>query len=504
MRYEDEQLKLFCPEETRTADSAAVLWNKVKGVRQYRVFLDGAEVGRTEHTDFTLRGLKSGRGYEIEASAEDENGRLAQDTLHITLQEKGEELTITSFGAVGDGRTVNTSFIQKAIDACPAGGTVRIPAGTFVTGALFLKSDMTLFLEEGSRLLGSGCLEDFPLKKYRFEGLETMCYASLINTKETENGRLHNIRIMGKGCVDANGSILRRQELAEGTGRPGRAVCLRNVDGVYLEGITVRQSPAWCVHLIYCSHVSLNGVSIFTKFDENGRRYEGIANGDGLDPDSCSYVNVFGCTIGSQDDCIAVKSGRNEEGRLVGIASEHIRVTNCTFTSGFGVAMGSEMSGGVRDCLVQDCVFSDVYSIGSIKTPRGRGSVVENIVYENLRHQNLSHEHQDCKWFRGAIYVDEFYSHDTFDTEHPEPVDEGTSVIRNILFKNISVETVTGNAVYLVGLPEMPLENICLENVTAKGRYGMKAANIKGLCMKNVTVTAQEGEPYEYHRVEPE
>ena len=198
------------------------------------------------------------------------------------------------------------------------------------------------------------------------------------------------------------------------------------------------------------------------------------------------------------------RAGRTGYGRLVGIASEHIRVTNCTFTSGFGVAMGSEMSGGVRDCLVQDCVFSDVYSIGSIKTPRGRGSVVENIVYENLRHQNLSHEHQDCKWFRGAIYVDEFYSHDTFDTEHPEPVDEGTSVIRNILFKNISVETVTGNAVYLVGLPEMPLENICLENVTAKGRYGMKAANIKGLCMKNVTVTAQEGEPYEYHRVEPE
>lgn len=153
---------------------------------------------------------------------------------------------------------------------------MRIPAGTFVTGALFLKSDMTLFLEEGSRLLGSG-------------------------------------------CVDANGSILRRQ-----------------------------------------------------------------------------------------DDCIAVKSGRNEEGRLVGIASEHIRVTNCTFTSGFGMAMGSEMSGGIRDCLVQDCVFSDVYSIGSIKTPRGRGGAVENIVYENLRHQNLSHEHQDCKWFRGAIYVDEF------------------------------------------------------------------------------------------------
>lgn len=503
MIYEDVQLKLFCPAETRTADSAAVLWNKVKGAREYRIFINGVETGRTEHTDFTLRGLESGRTYEIEAAAEGVSGRLAGDILFLTPEEKGEELDITTFGAVGDGQTLNTDVIQNAIDACPEGGTVRVPAGTFVTGALFLKSDMTLFLEPGSRLLGSGRLADFPLMKYRFEGLETMCYASLINTKEAEKERLHNIRIQGSGCVDANGSILRRQELAEGRGKPGRAVCLRNADGVYLEGITVRQSPAWCVHLIYCTHVSLNGVSIFTKFDENGRRYEGIANGDGLDPDSCSHVNVFGCTIGSQDDCIAVKSGRNEEGRLVGIPSEHIRITNCTFTSGFGVAMGSEMWGGIRDCLVQDCVFSDVYSIGSIKAPRGRGGAAEDIVYENMRHRNTSREHQDCRWFRGAIYVDEFYSHDTFDARHPEPVGEGTSVIRNILFKNISVETTAGNAVYLAGLPEMPLENICLENVEAKGRYGMKAANIRGLCMKNVAVTAQEGEPYEYHNVEP-
>lgn len=269
--------------------------------------------------------------------------------------------------------------------------------------------------------------------------------------------------------------LLRKLELAEGKGKPGRAICLRRTDGVYLEGITVRQSPAWCVHLVYCNHVSLNGVHIHTKYDEKGNRYEGIANGDGLDPDSCSYVKVFNCTIASQDDCIAIKAGRNEEGRRVGIPSEHIRISNCT--------------------------FRDVYSICSIKAPRGRGGMVEDITYDSIKHCNHSREHQDCKWFRGAVYIDQFYSHDEYDWENSQPVDDGTSHIRNITLKNMEAETVTGNAVFLAGLPESPLENIRLINVKAGGRYGMKAANIRNLQMENVTVGAREGGAYEYHAV---
>ncbi len=207
--------------------------------------------------------------------------------------------------------------------------------------------------------------------------------------------------------------------------------------------------------------------------------------------------------IASQDDCIAVKSGRDEDGRKRGVPSENIRITNCTFLSGFGVAMGSEMSGGIRNVLVQDCVFEDAYSVGSVKAPLYRGGVIENITYADCRISNYG-EHRDTRWFRGAIYVDQYYHLETFDPDESHPVTEGTPVIRNITFRNIVLDTATGNAIFLAGLPEAPLENITLENVTALGKTGMKAYNINGLHMKNVSVSAREGEAVMLHNVNAE
>ena len=121
---------------------------------------------------------------------------------------------------------------------------VYIPKGVFLTGAIFLKGDMTLFIEEGGKLLGSTEVRDYPIMNYRFEGLETYGYASLINTADMGNKRLKHITIAGKGTIDASGSPLRKKELAENLGKPGRAVCIRNTDYVYMKDITVRQSPA--------------------------------------------------------------------------------------------------------------------------------------------------------------------------------------------------------------------------------------------------------------------
>lgn len=195
------------------------------------------------------------------------------------------------------------------------------------------------------------------------------------------------------------------------------------------------------------------------------------------------------------------QDGMRKAGR-VGIPTKNVRISNCRFESGFGVAIGSEMSGGVMDVVVKDCIFENVYSIGTVKAPRGRGNVIDNIRYENISFVNRSLEHKDCRWFRGAIYIDQFYSHETFDPDEEREYDEGTAEIRNITFRNIDMETLAGNAVYLAGLRESKLKNIRLCNVNATGKYGMKAYNVDGLVMENVKVTAlEDGVDYVFKNV---
>ncbi len=498
-----DNLSLFSPQGAITDNSIAVLWDKPdKEVKEYAVIINGEEAARTKATNYTAEELLPDTQYSICVRAEfADGGALASKCMMLKTKVKSTIINVTDYGAVGDGRTLCTRAIQQAIDSCPAGGTVFMPAGVFVSGAVFLKGDMTLFLDKGAKLLGSDDIREYPIKHYRFEGLETECYSSLINTSFESKERISDITIAGEGTIDANGVLLRSRELKEKKGKPGRAICIRNTDRVYLKDITVRQSPAWCVHIIYCKDVSLDNVKIHTRYDENGEMYKDIVNGDGFDPDSTSNVYVFNSLISSEDDCIAIKSGRNEEGRRVGIPSENIRITNSRFTSGFGVAVGSEMSGSVRNVLVQDCTFTDVFSVGSVKAPRGRGGVAENILFDCVTLENHNSHFKDCEWFRGGINIDQFYSHKIADWDSKEDFGEGTPVFRNITFKNVRIDTDGGNAIYLAGLAESPLENIRLENVWAKGKYGLKAANIRGLSMENVDVESEEGDAYMFRNV---
>ena len=493
------KLHLLTPPAAQTADSIAVVWDKQGQDKTYTIFLDGEKIGSCQCTDYTITGLQPDTEYVIEVQSE-----MAAESIKAKTRKLTKVLDVTEFGAVDDGKTLNTEAIQLAIDACPENGIVKIPAGTFLSGAIFLKSDMTLMLDEGAVLLGSPHTKDYPVKDYFFEGRSEKCYASLINGSNYDGSRMKNIAIVGKGKIDANGSKLMKEELAENLGSRGRAICIFETDNLYLYGITVKQSPAWCVHSIYCDGVTMNQIHVRTKTDEDGTRYEGIYNGDGIDPDSCQNVYIIHSVVASQDDCIAVKSGRDEEGRRIGVPSENIRITNCRFLSGFGVAMGSEMSGGVRNVLVQDCEFIDTFSLASVKNRRGRGSVIENVVYEDITFVNNNTEHLDTKWFKGGIYVDQYYGCDDVDEMTEKDVWEGTPTIRNIYFKNITADTIVSSAIYLVGLPEMPLKNICFENVQAAGKWGLKAYNIRGLKMENVSVTAREGETFRMHNVENE
>lgn len=408
-------------------------------------------------------------------------------------------INILDFGADASGMTVSTAAIQSAIDKCEKGDCVYVPEGIYTSGALFLKSDITLFIENGATIKGSDSTDDFPIHTYRWEGQNTECYSSLINAGIGADG-VQNIVIEGGGTIDANGVVLFHKEMTEKKGARGRAVCIQNSSDIIIRGVTIRQSPAWCLHLINCENVRIDSVKIHTKYDENGNRYKEIFNGDGIDVDSCKNVHITNSLIASQDDCIAIKSGKDAEGRASAMSSENIIIENCRFKSGFGVAVGSEMSGGVRNVTVRDCEFNNTFSIGSVKTCRGRGGVIEDVLFENVELVNTDTEFSDCKWFRGGVYVDSYYSEDTISIEK-KPVTDGTPLIKNITFRNAKLDTCGGNAIYISGLPEMHCENITLENVSAVGKYGMKAYFTDNLKMKNVTVSARNGEDYIFEDV---
>jgi polygalacturonase len=178
-----------------------------------------------------------------------------------------------------------------------------------------------------------------------------------------------------------------------------------------------------------------------------------------------------------------------------------VRISNCHFTSGFGVAMGSEMSGGLRNVVVEDCDFQNTFSLASVKAIRGRGSVIENITYRDCTCKNNSPEVHDSRYSRGAIYVDQFYGDAKPDIAAAKPKDDSTPLIRNVLFQNITLDTVGGNAIYLSGLPESPLENIRFENVIAIGEHGFIANNVRGLALDHVSVDARDGNAMRFFNV---
>ena len=399
-----------------------------------------------------------------------------------------DDVIITDFGACDDGH-VHTREIQKAIDLCPAGGAVIVPAGTYLTGALELKSDMTLRIDKNARLLGSPDTADYPIRQDHHEGREQLCYSSLISTGPAPH---RNITIEGKGCIDANGIALFPREMEEGRAKRGKALSIRNTEGLTIRGITVRNAAFWCVHILYCHNILVDGVSVHTACDSEGRKNTLLYNGDGIDLECCQDALVENCLIESQDDCLAVKSGRDADGRRVGIPSARIRVRNCRFRHGFGVAVGSEMSGGIRDVEVSGCEFSDSFSIASVKCRRGRGNAIRDISFRNCVLTNTDRSIRPTRWFKGILYIDSSYGETDFDPEAAMPADETTPEIRDLSFESIEGVSSVGYGLYVCGLKEMPVRGVTLKNVRLKAEYDSYIVNAGDVRMEN---TVLEGKP---------
>ncbi|MDD5011041.1 MAG: glycoside hydrolase family 28 protein, partial [Phycisphaerae bacterium] len=374
------------------------------------------------------------------------------------------DFNITDYGAIGDGNTIGTDAINKAISAAnkAGGGRVVVPAGTFLTGAIYLKSNVNLYISEDAVVKFSNDPNAYlPAVYTRWEGVECMNYSPLIYAYKEKN-----IAITGKGLLDGQGEkwwswrrLPQRREdrtkLFE-QGRDGVPVKDRQFGGkllppnmiepyrcknILIEGVKIINGPFWHIHPVLSQNIIVRNVRVVGSGPNN----------DGCDPESCKDVLIEGCYFDTGDDCIAIKSGRNNDARRVNVPSENIIVRNCEMKDGHaGVAIGSEITGGARNIFVENCIMDSPNQDRAIrlKTNSVRGGFIENVYVRNLTVGQV----------KEAILLINFFYQD---------IEKGNYKPR---VRNINLENVTSKkskyALFLRGFDDAPIRDVRLKNCT--------------------------------------
>lgn len=390
-------------------------------------------------------------------------------------------VSIADFGAVGDGKTLNTSNIQTAIDhlASSGGGTLVVPEGVFLSGAIFLKPGVNLDLERGAVIKGSTDKKDYPKLKTRVEGHFEEWLPALINADKCDH-----LRITGSGTLDGSGRIFyaafwkARRADARVTNlaveRP-RLALIQNSDDVQIRGITFKDSGFWNLHLYRCKNVTVEN----DRFEVP----DGIKcpSTDGTDVDSCQNITIRGCSYRVDDDCICLKGSKgpfamdDKESPPV----EHIRVENCIFERGGGVVtLGSEAT-IVRDVVVENCRVTGPVNVAVLKLRPDTAQHYEDIHYRNITLDNASKAILDVKPWRQF-----------FDLKGQPPPN---SVVKNISLSDI--KGTFGSFGVIQGNPgQTEISDITLKNIDVKLNDGeLIADSIKNFKVENVTVN---GKPF--------
>lgn len=439
-------------------------------------------------------------------------------------------VSLTDYGAKGDGSTLCTEAFAKAIDALAkqGGGRLVVPQGVWFTGPVVLKSNINLHLEKGAVILFTPDVNAYPIIKTSFEGLETRrCQSPVSGTNLT------NVAITGQGVIDGNGECWRPLKRAKVTASQWKNITSRggvfrdknywapyaetlvgekmsdmnvpqniktdeewesikpflrpvmislvNCKNVWLQGVIFQNSPAWNIHPLMCENLLVEGVQV--------RNPSYAQNGDGIDIESCKNTLVVNSTFDVGDDGICVKSGKDADGRKRAMPTENLIINGCTVFKGHGgFVVGSEMSGGVKNVLVKDCQFLGTDVGLRFKSKRGRGGVVENIYIRNISMFDIVTD---------AITFDLYYGgksavEDLEEGKEVEikkmPVDETTPVFRNIDIENVVCRGAR-RALYFNGLPEMPIKNITLRNIHISALHDAGFHYSEGIKKENVQIT---------------
>lgn len=355
----------------------------------------------------------------------------------------------------------NTQALTHAIAATPEGGTLTLHPGRYLTGPLFLKPDMVLYLPDGVELHALSDRASFPILPCRddagrvigtWEGLPEASFAALITAIDCDG-----LKITGRGILDGGGDRgdwwSWPKETRDGARRP-RTLFLAYSADVALSGITVRNSPSWTIHPMKCDR--LVATALFIENPPNS------PNTDGLDPESCLDVVLSGLHFSVGDDCIAVKSGKRAPGRTDHLVpTRRLSITHSHMERGHGaVVLGSEMSGSITDVTISDCSFERTDRGLRIKTRRGRGGCVARVVMERVEMTSVP-----TPFAANAHYFCDEDGHSTHvQSRFPAPVDDTTPTVRDITVQDVTARDVQIAAAALLGLPEAPITGITLSN----------------------------------------
>lgn len=422
-----------------------------------------------------------------------------------------KDFLITDYGAVADSTVKSTEAINQAIMVCheQGGGRVIVPQGTFFTGAIHLKSNVNLHLEDGARLLFSRETEDYmPLVKTRWEGMECMNYSPLIYAYNVEN-----VAITGNGLLDGNANNTywwpwkAKKEHGWVEGMDSQLEAVKKLtqqvkdrvpleervygDGSFLRppfiqpyhskniliaDVKIVNAPFWNINPVLCENVTVKNVKVVTHGPNN----------DGCNPESCKNVLITGCYFDTGDDCIAIKSGRNEDGREIARPAENHIVENCEMKDGHGgIVIGSEISGGARNIFAQNLKMDspELDRILRLKTSSLRGGVIENVFMRNV---------EVGTYKEAAILVDMHY-------ENPG---DFMPTVRNIFVENLQVKEGGKFGVLINAYEESPVENLQVLDSNIEGVNVPVQANFaKGIVFKNVTIN---GKPFDEKDIQTE
>ena len=403
-----------------------------------------------------------------------------------------QSFDVRDFGAAADARTSSTEAIRQALRAASAagGGTVRIPAGRWRSGPLELGSHTRLQLDGGATLLFSPEPADYlPPVPTRFEGIELRGYAPLVSARDCSD-----VAITGQGRLEGRGpawwrrregerdAVARLYALAHAGVPAGERVFASQTSGlrpsfvetwrcrnVLVEGVTLADAPMWAIHPVYSENVVVRGVTVLSRGP----------NGDGVDPDSSRNVWIEDSRFRTADDCVALKSGRDADGQRVGIPTENVVIRRVRCEGGHaGVAIGSEMSGGVRNVWVHDSDFVGVQRGVRIKSAPGRGGFVENVWLENLRMSAV---------VRTALEVTSAYR-----TSRGAARGGALPSLRGIRARGIEVGH-AGRAIDLRGLPGAPIRDVTIEDAKIRATLGARCIECLGVAFRRLRIDGLRG-----------